>query len=144
MSKILSFRGQVADGGIDTITLHTNTGSTGYRIKKFDLMSVNPGNSSQEIVGKIYSVPQTTVSTTVDFSDPTLLAAASLSTSADSWQSFQNVVFDNMTFNQDIYVTIDDSQNVAGANYYIELEQVKLDLNEQTVATLTNIRNITQ
>jgi len=27
-------------------------------------------------------------------------------------------------------------------NYYIELEQVKLDLNENTVATLKDIRNI--
>ena len=27
-------------------------------------------------------------------------------------------------------------------NYYIELEQIKLDLNENTVATLKDIRNI--
>jgi len=27
-------------------------------------------------------------------------------------------------------------------NYYLELEQFKLDLNENTVATLKNIRNI--
>ena len=45
-----------------------------------------------------------------------------------------------MTFNQDIFVTIDDSQNVAGANFYLELEQVKLSKDEATVATLKDMR----
>ena len=143
MSKIKSFRGQIADGGIETIPLATNNGSMGYRIVKFQLMSSSPGASSQEIVSKVFTIPQSTVTTTVDFSDPTLIAVASLSTNADSWTSFQNAVFDNITFNQDIYVTMDDSQNVRGCNYYIELEQVKLSLDENTVATLKDIRNIT-
>jgi hypothetical protein len=47
-----------------------------------------------------------------------------------------------MTFNQDIFITL-GSQSGASCNYYIELEQVKLDLNENTVATLKDIRNIT-
>ena len=44
-----------------------------------------------------------------------------------------------MTFNQDIYITCKSSGNM---NYYMELEQIKLDLNENTVATLKDIRNI--
>ena len=53
------------------------------------------------------------------------------------------IIFDKEIFNQDIYIT---SKTITGsdeANYYIELEQVKLDLNENTVATLKDIRNIT-
>jgi len=32
--------------------------------------------------------------------------------------------------------------DVAPVNYYIELEQMKLDLNENTVDTLKDIRNV--
>ena len=44
-----------------------------------------------------------------------------------------------MIFNQDIYVT---NYGSGAMNYYIELEQIKLDLNENTVATLKDIRNL--
>jgi hypothetical protein len=53
------------------------------------------------------------------------------------------IIFDNMTFNQDIYITHADEAGTAPVNYYIEVEQIKLDLNENTVATLKDIRNIT-
>jgi len=143
---IKSFRGVITPNGVDTITLHTNTGSTGYIIKKFQVMSTQPGTAAKsvEYVAQIFSVPQTTASATVDFSDQTLLAALHLQDqhSSDNPLS-QVVIFDNMVFNQDIYVTLADADgdNVPG-NYYIELEQVKLDLNENTVATLKDIRNI--
>jgi len=45
-----------------------------------------------------------------------------------------------MTFNQDVYVTAATDESI---NYYIEMEQVKLALDENTVATLKDIRNIT-
>ena len=47
-----------------------------------------------------------------------------------------------MIFNQDIYLTHLESQGSSAVNYYLELEQIKLDLNENTVATLKDIRNI--
>ena len=54
------------------------------------------------------------------------------------------IVFDNMKFNQDIFVTnVDGGAENRAINYYIELEQVKLRLDENTVATLKDIRNIT-
>ena len=58
----------------DTISLHTNNGSTGYRIKKFEIIPEAPGGSSSvEHVLKIYSVAQTgTPDATVDMSDNTL------------------------------------------------------------------------
>jgi len=49
-------------------------------------------------------------------------------------------VFDNEIFNQDIYITHQDLQNQP-INYYIELEQMDLALDEAIVATLKNIRN---
>lgn len=145
---IKSFRGLIADGGIDTVVLHTNTGSTGYKIKKFEIMSARPGSSGSdaEHTVKIFSIPQTiaSVTNTIDFQDNTLLAAASMGNSQSSYVygSTPVIVFDNMVFNQDIYITHTETNGSESVNYYIELEMVKLDLNENTVATLKDIRNI--
>ena len=49
-------------------------------------------------------------------------------------------IFDNTIVNQDIYITHSDIVGTTPCNYYLELEQVKLDLNENTVATLKDIR----
>ena len=49
-----------------------------------------------------------------------------------------------MTFNQDIYVTVSSLVGNPYVIYYLELEQVKLDLSENTVATLKDIRNLEQ
>ena len=139
---IKSFRGSMIDGAIDTITLHTNTGSTGYKIKKFQVMGPD-GNTNIEHVIKIYKISQTTASTTINFSDNTLLAAAVYNDVNDPhYLAGSVVVFDNEIFNQDIYVTSKGHDNTGTMNYYIELEQIKLDLTENTVATLKDIRNI--
>ena len=141
---IKSFRGKIADNNIDTISLHTNNGNVGYRIVKFQLMAIDPISNNQESVVKIYTIPQTTASATIDFADNTLLAAGYLENdSSGSTPTFNEaaVIFDNITFNQDIYVTHVE-QGSDAVNYYIELEQVRLDLNENTVATLKDIRNI--
>jgi hypothetical protein len=50
-------------------------------------------------------------------------------------------IFDNIKFNQDIYITLKNSSYTAEINYYMELEKSDLALDEQTVATLKNIRN---
>ena len=143
---IKSFRGMIADLTTDTISLHTNTGTTGYRITKFQLMAEKPAGENQESVVKVFSIPQTATPTDlIDFSDNTLLAAAYLEGAADAKteSQIQTIIFDNMTFNQDIFITHKDSETGAKVNYYIELEQVSLALDENTVATLKDIRNIT-
>ena len=139
-----SFRGEIADAAVDTIVLHTNTGSTGYKITKLQLFPHKFGTEDQKSTVTIFSVPQTTPSNQVDFSDNTLLAAAVLSTdNSENNPLNSNVVFDNMTFNQDIYVCHENVHSDAKpVNYYIEMEQVKLSLDESTVATLKDIRNI--
>jgi len=146
---IKTFRGLMAHGDQDTIVLHTNNGAIGYRIVKFQLIDYQPGTAAgandPELVCKIYKTSQTTVDGTVDFSDQRLLGIAYYkSGNIATEQNSSTIIFDSEIFNQDIYVTMNDgSAGALRGNYYIELEQVKLDLNENTVATLKDIRNIT-
>jgi len=143
---IKTFRGLMASGGEDRISLHTNNGSIGYRIVKFEVINNIPGTLDHKNIVKIYKVPQTTVDGEVDFSDQTLVGAALKSGDATSNNYPENIVviFDSEIFNQDVYLTnIDTSGNNALMNYYIEMEQIKLDLTENTVATLKDIRNVT-
>ena len=145
---IKSFRGLMKAGTVDTITLHTNDGSTGYRIVKFEMFTIKPGiGSNAEHIIKIYKIPQTVVDVDgeVNFSDNTLLAAGFLPVKTSEFTQESIVTFDNEIFNQDIYVThYDAGGGSISCNYYIELEMVRLDLNENTVATLKDIRNIEQ
>lgn len=139
-----SFRGKLASGAQETISLHTNNGSTGYRITKFQILPDAWGAATQEISVQVYTIPGKTASNAIDFSDNTLLAVAcqTYNLSANTAGDVPVVVFDNVTFNQDIYVVAFDADGNA-VNYHIELEQVKLNLDENTVATLKDIRNIT-
>jgi hypothetical protein len=147
---IKSFRSLIANKSVDTISLSTNNGSTGYRINKLQVIEHQPGQpDDHEFVIQVYSIPKTTPTypDSIDFSNQTLLAAAYLKTesSGGSGVFTDIVIFDNMLFNQDIYITCVDNASDAATqpcNYYIELEQIKLDLNENTVATLKDIKNI--
>jgi hypothetical protein len=142
MSRIQSYRGLIADDVIESIPLHTLKGTTGYRIVKFEAMYQNPAGLSGEGVMKIYSVPQTSTTATIDFSDPTLLGAAFIeNNNSSSYFGGHVIVFDNVTFNQDIYITWEDNGANHACNYHIELEIRDLALDEATVATLKDIRN---
>jgi len=138
---IKTFRGQLADGGQDTIRLSTNNGLTGYRILKLELMPPAPGISSGESVVKVFSILQETIDALVNFENPLLMATGYYQSEPSSYSDFLNIVFDNVVFNQDIFITNKDARGGATAmNYYLELEQVKLDVNEATVATLKDMR----
>ena len=146
-TMIKTFRGLIADAAQDTIVLHTNDGSTGYRIVKFQIVPNEPGEDQHESTVKIYKVSQTTFNNTVDFSDNTLLGVAVWNSgNATGGQDALWVplitIFDHEIFNQDIYITHSETDGNNPINYYIELEQVKLDLSENTVATLKDIRNL--
>ena len=145
MSKIKSFRGNIADDGIDTIVLHTNDGSTGYRMVRFEVMADDFTKDSNAVV-LVNKVKPATASSTIDFNNQVLLAAAfySKSDTPHNHPEDMNVIFDSEIFNQDIYISYKNvlTSNPPNINYYIELEQIKLDLNENTVATLKDIRNI--
>ena len=148
---VKSFKGQIKDNAIDTIVLHTNTGNTGYKITKLEVFPATPGAANVENVLQIFSIPQSgNTSATPDFSDNTLLAAAYfIDNGSSAVPTTQTISFDNMKFNQDIYVTQRDIANAtpgngAALNYYIEMEVSTLSLDENTVATLKDIRNIEQ
>ena len=142
---IKTFRGKIADGEVDRIVLHTNNGSMWYRITKLKGMSTDPGATQEAHVIKIYKVPQTPASVDglVDLSDTTLIGVLYFTNRNDELHSNESVIIADMEiFNQDIYLTHSDVQSNTAGNYYLELEQVKLDLNENTVATLKDIRNL--
>ena len=139
---IKSFRGKLASSGVEKIRLSTNDGMIGYKIVKFQLFPPTPGTTSYENVVQVFMEDPTTASATVDFTNPLLIAAGYLEGNNSSAETDMiNVVFDHVKFNQDIYVTNYDADgDTEGINYYLELEQVKLDLNEATVATLKDMR----
>jgi hypothetical protein len=142
-TMIKTFRGLMADEAIDTIVLHTNDGSMGYRIVKFQMIGAEPGVKNTESTMKIYKVSQTTADSAIDFSDNTLLAAGYWAgkDQAANTDTVGPIIFDQEVFNQDIYITHHDAATGEACNYYLELEQVKLDLGDNTVATLKDIRN---
>jgi len=140
MSKIKSFKGLLADGGQHTILLRTNDGKTGYKIVKFQIMP-EQSNNNYELTTKIFTIEQTAVTSAVDLSDQTCLAAAFAGLASGAYAGAQTIIHDNITFNQDIYITSKDDSGSQACNYYIELEKMALDLNESTVATLKDIRN---
>jgi len=141
---IKTFRGLIANGAQDTINLHTNDGSTGYRIVKFQTIGKNLTGEANESVMQIWqSEPLAAVNKAlVDFSSTILLAVAYWKSHGDTLFS-QSVIFDSQIVNQDIYITQASPDTSEPCNYYLELEQVKLDLNENTVATLQSIRTQT-
>ena len=152
---IKSFRGLIAHDSVETVHLHTQNGSTGYRIVDLDIMYHTPGVGDLDAVVQVFSIPQTAASATVDFSNQTLLGAAFIRQDADNsnitGRMAGHILFDNVVFNQDIFITLKNATPPAGGtastapcNFLIKLEQVKLDLNENTVATLKDIRNIEQ
>jgi len=137
-----SFKGQLVDGGIDTINLHTIKGRTGYRITKFQVMGPD-GNTNIEHVLKIYKTVQTTATTDIQFTDTSLLAAAVFNDVNDPhYLAGSVVVFDNEVFNQDIYVTSKGHDNTGLMNYYIELETIEMSESQTTQVTLKNLRAI--
>jgi hypothetical protein len=141
MSVMKSFRGKLADSEQQRIALSTNNGLTGYKIKKFELMPIDADEDVESTV-KVYSVEQSTVDANIDFNQNTLLAVGIIRAGTGVSQPLTVItVFDNVKFNQDIFVTLKGGSYTRDVNYYIEVEQSTLRLDEQTVATLKNIRN---
>ena len=143
MSKVKSFRGLLADGEQRRISLQTNNGLKGYRIEKLDIITENPGTTAYEHIIKIYKVEQTAITADIDFDDNRLLGVGFTKGDELTYRSAgtTDIVFDNEKFNQDIFVTHVDTKDALSCNYYLELEQMDLSLDEQTVATLKDIRN---
>jgi len=138
---VKSFRGLLADGAQERISLATIKGKVGYRIVKFQVVGSKPGALNYEAVLQIWRTEQTTVTATIDFTDSDLLGVGlwSSQVNAEVYSDDMTVIFDNEIFNQDIYITNQDLQDQA-VNYYLELEQFTLASDEATVATLKDIK----
>ena len=138
---IKSFRGQLKDEQQRTIRLGTNDGLTGYRIKKFQVMGPDQSETAESTV-LIWKTKQDTIGNDINFNSPLLLAACiyQQNVTGQNYPIDSVVIFDSEVFNQDIYISQRGSAASAVINYYVELEQVKLDLNEATVATLKDMR----
>ena len=123
------------------IPLQTNNGLTGYKIKKFQIMPYN-FNAADEYTVQIWKTDQEgSIDNVQNFADNRLLAVAYFGTDGADIVNDSIVIFDNEKFNQNVYV-VAKSQSGKDVNYYIEMEQMKLSLDEQTVATLKDIRNV--
>ena len=143
---IKTFRGKLEDGEQEVIRLSTKKGKIGYRIKKLQVVTAAPGTANLEHVIKVFKVTQSAATALIDFSDGNLLAVAVTQDYTAAYQLGwnQHIMFEQEVFNQDIYITHKEGVgNALACNYYLELEQVKLNLSENTVATLKDIRNVT-
>tara|TARA_R100001530_G_C4282889_1_gene146046 strand:- start:155 stop:586 length:432 start_codon:yes stop_codon:yes gene_type:complete len=138
---IKTFRGQLANEQQDTIRISTNNGLTGYRIVKFKLMAPD-ANENMEGAVKIFTRKQTTFTHDIDFTDGTLLAAGlvSQSNASQNYPEDQITIFDHVIINQDIFIYSKGADYTANVNYYIEMEQIKLNVDEAAVATLKDMR----
>jgi len=140
---IKTFRGQLADGGQDRIRLSTIKGKVGYKIIKFSLLDAAPSAITIASTVQIWTQEQSSVVSTINFTDSSLLAAGIYhagSGTASPRSVFMETIFDNMTVNQDIYVTHADVHTGAVMNYYIELEVIPLDDAGAEYTTLKDIR----
>ena len=146
MSKTISFRGQLAIGTEDRIKLSTLNGKTGYRIKKFQIISNSPGaTGSVELVCQIFKESQAgSIGPIVNFTNSELLAVAYQQDHVDSaYPASDVIIFDNQKFNQDIFVSVDDAgSGTVPCNYYIELEAMPISDLEATYMTLQSLRDL--
>ena len=141
---IKTFRGKLAMGLQKRLHLSTSDGLTGYRITKFQIMNSQPGQLTATYIGQAFVNDQSgSISATVDFNHSGLMAVCYVTDHANAANRFsEQIIFDKEVFNQDLYVNITDADGgTVEANYYIELEQIKLNINESTFATLKNIRD---
>jgi hypothetical protein len=135
MSKTLGYKGTITKGEVEKIKLSTKQGKVGYRIVKLQIMPVNIITGSNESVVQILNV----------FEDGNILGAAYFLRDQGTVASAATdiIIFDNVVFNQDIYVTYADGQaSSTEMNYYLELEVTSLTDLQSTQLTLKSLRTL--
>ena len=139
--KIKTFRGQLADNSNLRIRLSTNKGEIGYIVKKFQVVHEVESDDLSATVSLFSQKPDTN-SASINFDNPLLLGVVAYrSNKTDTGLVDTTIIFDNVKFNQDIFISYRDNETADKTiNYYIELEQIKLNLDEATVATLKDMR----
>jgi len=135
--KVHSFRGLLGDGAEDEINLERQNVNLAYRIIKFQLMPNAPMAADSESIVKIYRESQSSIDGVVDFSDPDLLAASTIANETDGklYPININIIFDNVLFSRNIFVTHSEIYSNTSCNYYMEIEEVPVG-----AATLMQIK----
>ncbi len=122
--KVHSFRGLLNHGGEDEINLERQNVNLAYRITKLQVMTQDSNENAENTV-KVYRESQSSIDINVNFDDPDLLAAAMYwSNTSQASVHEGNIIFDNVLFSRNIYVTNADNGSAAPMNYYIEIEEV--------------------
>jgi len=126
--KVHSFRGLLADGAQRKVRIQGSVGAIAWRITKFEVMPYQPAEQNQESTLKIYREEQTSVDAVVDFEDDELVGAAWISNSTTGiyYPIDAAIIFDNALFVRNIWITHSETLATEKANYYIELEEVKV------------------
>jgi len=140
---VKTYRGMLIDGAQERIPLSTKDGSVGYRITKFQIMSGDAiGSIESSSLVTIWKEEQSTAEGTVDFTATDLLAASEYRQHDNEAYGVtgNTTIFDTEIFNRDIYIINKDNSVGAKMNYYIELEQMKLDHTQNMSVTLKAIR----
>ena len=139
---IKTFRGLLEDGGQDHIRLQTIKGKVGYRVVKFQIISETPTTASTESVVQIWKTQQGTPVATINFTDTDLLGIGLWTSNEGSQGDPEDltIIFDNEIFNQDIFITHQNSTGSEKCNYYLELEVIPLTDSDAEFTTLKDIR----
>ena len=137
---VKTFRGLLANDGQDRIRLQTIKGKVGYRINLFQVMGPNSSTDIEHVL-KIFKIKQSTISSSINFTDSNLLAVAVI-TDSTGRETLPTpiIIFDKEIFNQDIYITSKADDNAANINYYLELEVIPLDDTGAEYTTLKDMR----
>ena len=125
--KVHSFRGLLGDGGEDEINLERQNVNVAYRIVKFQVVPYDPIAANSENVVKIYRESQSALTNTIDFNEDELIGVATSKYSSPTTASGDHVtriIFDNVLFSRNIYITNVSDADSQSMNYYIELEEV--------------------
>jgi len=135
--KVHGFRGLLSSGSEDEINLERQNVILAYRIIKLELFAQSPGAVNQNSIVQVFRESQSSIVGTVDFTDTDLLAAGQLKEAAGvAYPVSSPVVFDNILFSRNIYVThLDVEGGNDSCNYYMELEEVPV-----TSATLMQLK----
>tara|TARA_Y100000310_G_C20121401_1_gene551633 strand:- start:97 stop:534 length:438 start_codon:yes stop_codon:yes gene_type:complete len=124
---VKTFRGLLADGGQDKIRLAGGKLEHGYRIVNLEIIGNKPGVSNPvESLVALWKVEQSSVGTTIDFTDSDLLGVALWTMGETTYTHDLVIIFDNEIFNQDIFITHSDIAASEACNYMLKLEQVKM------------------
>jgi len=142
---VKTFRGKIADGGYDQIRLSTTQGKVGYRIVKLEIVTSAPSTTSEHLC-QVWSVEAAAIAgataSTIDFTQNELLAVAlwSNDSSAATYSEDLHVIFDNIIFNQDIFISNQTINGSNDCNYHMELEVIPLNEQSAEYTTLKDIR----